>query len=476
MFLGREQELESLNALLRKTTSSLVVCRGRRRIGKSTLIKHFAQKTARFIEFQGLPPVENPRTEDQLKAFTQQLTRQTGIPKLSLSAWDQAFALLASQIRNEKTVVLLDEISWMAAGDRNFAGYLKIAWDTQFKAHDHLVLVVCGSVSAWIQENILNNTGFVGRISLTLTLDPLPLYHCNRFWSEKTDRISSLEKLKILAVTGGVPRYLEEIDTSRSAEQNIHRLMFRKDGFLFSEFGKIFHDIFSPRAPIYRSIVQALGQGPLSLHQVAAKIGKERNGYLAQCLEHLELSGFVKKYPVYAPGAKRASRLHQFRISDNYLRFYLKYVEPVQSQIEQDLYRTAPLQGIIAWDPILGIQFETLVLSNLHALLKLLDIAKDPLSWAGPYFQNETNRHEACQIDLLLQTTHTLYVCEIKRRSAIGPEVIEEVREKIRRLTAPANLTVRMVLIYQGTLSDELIRRRCFDHTISFEEMLKSRV
>jgi uncharacterized protein len=105
-------------------------------------------------------------------------------------------------------LLFFDEISWMGSKDPTFLGKRKNAWDLQFKKNDRLVFVVCGSASSWIEENLLSSTGFVGRISYRLTLEELPLPDCNRFWP---DSIATYEKFKILSVTGGVPKYLEEI-------------------------------------------------------------------------------------------------------------------------------------------------------------------------------------------------------------------------------------------------------------------------
>ena len=123
MFIGRAKELQKLKDLFSKTGASLVVCRGRRRIGKSTLIETFGKTASRYLQFQGLPPRENIQERDQLAAFSGQLSKQTSLPKLTLESWSQAFTVLASQISNEKTVVLFDEISWMAMDSPDFSAY-----------------------------------------------------------------------------------------------------------------------------------------------------------------------------------------------------------------------------------------------------------------------------------------------------------------------------------------------------------------
>ena len=132
--------------------------------------------------------------------------------------------LLDKAIDNRRrTVVLLDEISWMGGYDPDFPGYLKTAWDTMFSRHDKLVLVLCGSVNAWIKKNILDSTGFVGRFSRDYVLGELTLAESAKFWKSAADRLAPREIFDVLAITGGIPRYLEEIDPGLSADENIRR-------------------------------------------------------------------------------------------------------------------------------------------------------------------------------------------------------------------------------------------------------------
>lgn len=215
MFVGRDQYIRDLKRLMRKKTASLVTCRGRRRIGKSTLIREFGKQAARYLELEGLPPRPGLTNGDQLRNFSRQLASQTDLPELALDSWPQAFQLLASALDDRWTVVLMDEISWLGGYDPDFPGHLKRAWDGAFKRHAKLILVLCGSVSTWIDANILNSTGFVGRDSWDIVLDELPLYYCDQFWGPARARVAAAEKLTVLSITGGIPRYLEEVSTLR---------------------------------------------------------------------------------------------------------------------------------------------------------------------------------------------------------------------------------------------------------------------
>jgi len=472
VFVGRDRELRMLKDLFQRRSASLVLCRGRRRIGKSRLIKEFGSSAERFIRLQGLPPGAGTGRRKQLEAFGISLAQQTKVPEMRLTSWPQAFSLLNSQLDDRPTVVLLDEISWMSIGSRDFPGYLKAAWDAEFSDHPNLVLILCGSVSSWIERNILNNTGFVGRVTLTLTLEPLSLAYCNDFWRDAPGRVSSREKLEFLSVTGGVPRYLEEIRPGEPADQAVARLCFNREGVLFSEFDTIWSDLFSRRGPMYRSIVESLVDAPRTLDGLTEAIGTHRCGRMGVYLRDLEVSGFVRKEDGFSVGAERAPRQTTYRLSDCYLRFYLKHIAPRKAQIERGLYSGAALDTIVNWDSILGMQLETLVLNNAVGLCGLLGIVPASVTSIGPYTQNSTRRREACQIDLLIQTRHTAWVCEVKCRSRIEPDVIAEVKEKIRRVCWPRGLSVRTVLVYEGKPSPQLIAEGAFDRMVSFEELL----
>lgn len=473
-YIGRGGEQEEFRRLLQKKTASLVTCQGRRRIGKSRFLAECAQEADHFLSFMGLPPREDMTRQAQLDAFADQLAKQTKAPKVPLDGWPTAFQLLASQLPSSGTLVLLlDEISWMAAGDPDFAGHLKTAWDTQFSRRQRLVLVLCGSVSSWIEENILNNTGFVGRCSWQFRLGPLALPECVKFWGRRGERISTAEKLRLLAVTGGVLRYLEEINPARTAEQNIADLCFNPAGMLFTEFDSIFHDIFTRKAETYREIVRTLVDGPRGVDQISTELDRARGGSLSAALTELELAGFIARDVPFDPetGSSRP-RDARFRLSDNYLRFFLKYVDPVKTRIAKGLLKNIALESLDAWDTIMGLQFENLVHANLDLLLVRIGLDKKLVVNAGPYQQKQTLRREGCQIDLLLRTRRSLYVFEIKFRKRIGGGIVDEVREKVRRLKLPKGQSVRTGLIYCGELDPEIEGRDDFDFLVSAEKLL----
>lgn len=471
MFINRENELKKLNSLFALKKASIVVCKGRRRIGKSRLIEEFGKSAKHYIEIQGLSPYDGITKKDQLSEFSRQLSKSTNLPYLELSSWSQAFSLLNSTIGKQKTIVLLDEISWLAVGDKKFAGQLKIAWDTELKKHKQFVLVLCGSVSSWIDQNILKNTGFLGRVSMTFTIEELSLNHCNKFWT-KTANVSDMEKLKILSVTGGVPKYLEEIDIKQSAEENIKRLCFQKEGYLFNEFNEIFEDSFKNRASTYQKIVEKLSEGYFTAKEISSHLDWKNGGSVSKYLTDLTYSGFIQKCIMYSPGKKTPLRMIKYRLKDNYLRFYLKYIQPNRGKIENDIYEQIAVEHLPEWNTIMGFQFENLVLNNMKTVCKAIGINLSTIKSAAPFFQKQTKMKAACQIDLLIETKYALYVCEIKFRKHIKKEVINQVAKKIVSLKPPKHFTIRPVLIYAGSIEPTIIEEDFFTHIIYFGQLL----
>ncbi|MBS0655999.1 MAG: ATPase [Verrucomicrobia bacterium] len=338
------------------------------------------------------------------------------------------------------------------------------------KKNPQLKLILCGSVSSWIKENILQSKGFVGRVSLTINLDELPIDQANRFWSN-APYISAYEKFKILCVTGGIPRYLEEIDPLVDAEKNIKQLAFSAGGLLVDEFDKIFSDLFGKNAVEYQSIIRTLLHQPRSAEEIATALDIDLSGHLSHKLTVLKECGFlVRDYVWHAK--KRVEKQSKYRLRDNYLRFYLKYIEPKKELIEKRLYQEVDIENLPDWFSIIGLQFENLVLNNLPRIVEKLGISPESLQSASPYFQKPTKAKRGCQVDLLIQTTYTTYLCEIKFGKKIGVEIVPEIIQKIEQLKIPKTISLRPVLIYMGEISKQLIKENFFSKLIAFDELL----
>lgn len=467
-FIGRHKQLSYLKQLLKKNTASLVVIKGRRRIGKSRLAEEFSRQFHKAFMFSGLPPGLKVTALQQRNEFIRQL-RQQKIPSSGSSDWGDLFQELAEYSQSEQVLIVLDEITWMGNLDPTFLGKLKIAWDNYFKKNPKLILIISGSNSAWIEENILSKTGFFGRISLRITLQELPLYYCNEFWYEFKDKVSAYEKLKVLAVTGGVPRYLEEIHPELTAEENIYQLCYQREGVLFNEFEDIFVDLFQKRSQRYKEIIHCLADGKTTVDAIAQALNREKGGDLSDLLSELTQDGFVSRDYSWSIKQGKIGKISRYRLSDNYLRFYLKYILPNRQLIEIDEMPALPN----SWESILGLQFENLVINNRKTLHRLLNIPPAEIVMGNPYLQTATKQHEKCQIDYLVQTRfNTLYVCEIKfSKTEIGSAVINEVQDKISKLVVTKGFSIRPVLIHVNGVSDQVLNKNFFANVIDFSDL-----
>jgi len=474
MFVGRENELKRLEGLWKKSVSSLVTIRGRRRIGKSTLVAEFARRSeARFLKLEGLQPKEGVDNGQQLAAFGKQLARFTRGTKSAPEDWFDAFSRLDKAIVGRgKTVVLLDEISWMGKYDPMFAGELKQAWDNWFSHHPRVIVFLCGSVSAWIDKNIVKSKAFVGRPSMNLTLKELPMNVCSQFWGRQARRTATREMLDVLSVTGGVPEYLENIDPSLSADDNIRNLCYRPGALLVDEFEDIFNDSVDENLGMKKSILKSLVNGPMVGEDVAAAVGVEYNGHVTANLAELETAGFVSRDNGVNPATGKDTKIVRWRISDNYTRFYLKYIEPNLGMIGKDAYRFVSLDQLPEWDSILGLQFECLILNNLDLLLPAIGLERALLTSAAPYRQNKTARMKGCQVDLVIQTSKCVYCVEIKRQNSIGEKVVRECEEKFCSLKVKRSRTVRPVLVYDGELSRRVPADAYFSFIVSADRLM----
>lgn len=476
-FYGRSRELTLLNNLLDKKTASFVVIKGRRRIGKSRLIEEFA-KGHRFYKLEGLAPRKGVTAQSQREQFSKQLAKHFNVPVKADDWWDLLW-FLADKTKKGRAIVLLDEISWMGSEDPDFLGKLKAVWDDHFKKNPNLIFILCGSVSTWIDKNILSSTGFAGRQSLLLTLKELPLYVCNEFWGASKQNISSYEKFKLLTVTGGIPRYLEEMNPKIPAEENIRRLCFENTGILFKEFDQIFSDAVMTEAKSYKQIVSYLAERAFADRgAIAAAIGMEVGGVISDYLENLGEAGFVARDYTWSLKNGEISKLSYYRLKDNYLRFYLKYIFPNKAKIENGLFEKKSITGLPGWDTIMGFQFENLVISNHESIINLIGIRAEDVIFANPFFQKKTLKQSGCQIDYMIQTKfNTAYVCEIKfSRFEITPAVIQEVSDKISKLKLPRYFSYRPVLIHVNGVREDVVDSEYFAKIIDFGSLFEDTI
>ncbi len=426
------------------------------------------------IEARDPPRAGNPM---QLAAFAADLSRDTGITGFSFHNWNTAFNALGALAQDKQWVILLDEITWLAKYSEECLAELKVFIDRYIHGSGNR-LIICGSVSQWIEQQINESDLFVGRISKKIRLAPLALPDCAEFWAGR--EVSSREILTALCVVGGVPRYLEEINALQSAEWNVQKLCFDPSGYMVHELPNLIKSSFINAAredslERYIDILASLSEQGKTLADISAAIRVENNESLKNNLSGLALSGIVSENPSWNLKNKALNKrnLH-YRIEDPYTRFYIKYIRPNLNEIEKGLYRNVTLKQLPSWEAIRGFQFESLVNQcMIPTIIRKLKLTGVPIRRSGPYFQKATAQRRAVQIDYLLQTDEALYVCETKFRKRIEPSVIDEVKEKIQRLETAPDMTIRRVLLYSGERADALTASIYFDHQISIDDLLR---
>lgn len=474
-FIGREAELEKLHDLFKKKTASLITIKGRRRIGKTRLIEEFARGEP-FLRFTGLASAEGVTSQSQRDEFARLLAEQTNLPEIKTDDWAKLFSLLAEKVKTGRQIILFDEITWMANDDATFLSKLKNAWEIHYQKNPRLILILCGSISAWIEKNILSSTGYFGRISKKITLRELPLYQCNQLLNTLGFHRSAYEKFLLLSLTGGIPWYIELINPAQSAADNIKSLCFDVDGVLVNEHRYIFHDLFENRGDIYEKITRLLASRILEYQDIATGIHYTSSGLLSDYLNDLIEAGYIHRSFSWEIKTGKEKKISLYRLSDNYLRFYYKYIEPKLNLIVKGQYQSISITSLPSWNSIVGFQFESLVLNNRELIQKKLRLSPEDIVADGIYYQRETKQHAGCQIDYLIQTrTNTLFVCEIKfSQHELKTAVIQEVKDKIKKLSIPRNFVCIPVLIHVNGVSDEVSDANYFFETIDFSEFLET--
>ena len=253
------------------------------------------------------------------------------------------------------------------------------------------------------------------------------------------------------------------------------RRCFEKGGELFKDFDSIFSPMLGESVELKRSVLASLVGGPKSGVELAESLGAGNNGRFSELLRDLKEGGFIDGDSGKNPATGGESRVAKYRLRDNYVRFYLKYVLPRKSEIDRGVFRYASLDQLPEWDAIRGLQFENLIVNNYRELLPYLHLGNSIVESAAPYRNARTVRgsgQKGVQIDLLVQTACTAYVVEIKRMKHIGSEIEAEVRDKVKRLPLREGMSVRPVLVYEGELAPVVSGRGYFDSIIPAWKLL----
>lgn len=475
-FIGRKSELNRLDGLRKKKTPSLVVVKGRRRVGKSRLISYFASKqsTGRLWDFAGLAPQDGMNDQSQRDHFAHQLATHLKVHPFTFADWTDALLNLSSHTK-PGDIILFDEISWMGSKDPSFIPKLKAWWDKQQLP---IIVVFCGSVSTWIEENILKSTAFFGRINLTITLEPLPIPDANMLLRSYGFQGSDYDTYKLLSILGGIPWYLEQVTPGQTVDSLIKQLCFEKDGLLVTEFDRIFHDLFGNKGTSYKKILDSLKDGVKNLAEIRKAVDYAHSGKLSNLVDHLIIAGFVQKQNIWSFKTNKILKQSLYRICDPYMRFYLKLIEPQRNKIDLDGFQNSSISSLPGFEAHIGLQLENLLLQNRNLLLKSIGINQTDIIASGPFRQIKTTTKQGCQIDYLIQTnTKNIFICEFKfKLRELGVEVISQVQEKIKALKVPKGFATIPVLFHIGGVSANTSTSEYFYRIIDISDFLEDKI
>jgi len=442
--IGRERECEELKWAYESKRSELVILYGRRRIGKTFLVRRFFNDRYTFY-YVG---AHRQKKNVQLQNFREMLIRYSGkndIPQLT--TWHEAFLQLEAyleQCNDERKVLFFDEMPWVDTQGSEFVDELEYFWSNWVQQRDDIMLVACGSATSWMKDKIEDNQGGLhNRITHRIYLRPFYLNECKTYLREHGFDWDDYQILQCYMLFGGVPYYLSLLRPYLSLPENVDALVFRRGGDLSNEFDEIYNALFN-KADRYIAIVKLLStkrQG-FTRKEIAKATGFGGGG-LTKMLDNLERCDFILSYAQF--GNKNKQTL--YRLSDFYTLFYFSYVEGNRSQDEQYWQHHFADRSVAAWQ---GFTFEELCLRHLPLIKQGLGIsgmATEASAWR--YVPQKDEQRKGAQVDLVIKRADKItHLVEMK--FAETPFVITKTYEK--QLNDRKSLFMEMAKVSHGVV------------------------
>lgn len=410
MIIGREKEQHDLLRLLEQEEPQFCVVYGRRRVGKTFLVREtFANRFA--FQHTGLA---NAGKSDQLREFRESL-RAAGMqhPKTPKS-WYEAFGLLQehlSTLSAGKKVIFIDELSWLDTPKSNFISALEHFWNGWATARNEkdIVLIVCGSATSWLVNKIVKNRGGLhNRLTMKIYVQPFTLQECQQYAEHLRLEFSKRDLLEAYMVMGGIPYYWSFLRRGMSLAQNIDRLFFSMDAPLSDEYDALYASLFRNPAP-HIAIITALAKknsGMLRKELLDATHFAD-NTTFSQAMQELEQCNFIRRYLAF--GKKERDTVYQ--LMDNYTLFYFRFIAENHHHDEYYWSHSIDTQQHTAWA---GFAFERVCLWHLPQMKRALGI-DGVITSAQSWQTKATDEHSGAQIDLLIdRNDNIINLCEMK--------------------------------------------------------------
>ena len=409
MLIGRTKEKQLLVDALHEEYSQFIAVYGRRRVGKTFLIREAYDYTFDF-QFTGAAKLT---ARKQLVRFRRALKEHGQKDTPELTNWGDAFSELKRLINGLKTgkkVVFLDELPWMDAPRSGFLSELESFWNGWASARKDIVFVVCGSSTSWMVKKIIKNKGGLhNRLSHRISLKPFPLGLCEQLAQSRGLVFSRKQLLEAYMVFGGVPYYWSLLQKGASVTQEIDRLIFSPDGELNDEFEMLYASLFKKPEPYIR-VIELLARKKMGMTrmELLAAGGFEDNGSFSDILKDLEWCGFIRSYSMM--GYKKKSDL--FQLIDHYTLFYYEYID---GQRQGANYWKSML-GTPKYNTWCGLAFERTCLWHIDQIKKQLGISgilTNEYAWRCS--GDESKNLRGVQIDLLIDRSDGIIdICEMK--------------------------------------------------------------
>lgn len=408
--IGRHNEKKLLQEAIESGKPELIALFGRRRVGKTFLIRKHLSKSLVF-EFVG---TRDARLPQQLENFNKALGKAIGNTKIyqTPASWSDAFDQLSHyltpKLAEGRAVVFLDELPWLDTHKSGFLPAFDHWWNSWGTGQSNLMVVICGSAASWMIQHVVNNRGGLhNRITRKIRLLPFDLKETEEFLHALTVNMDRYQILQLYMVMGGIPHYLKEVKKGESSTQAIDRICFTKDGLLASEFNNLYHSLFDD-ASRHLAVVRVLaGNNPgLTRSEIIDKTGLSSGGTITGILEKLIESGFVTDWQPYDKKLKDTI----YKLGDEFTHFYLKFTEKKKSSGEGIWQSFSTGQSWKSWS---GVAFERVCLKHILQLKRELGIQSiytEESAWR--YLPKKGN---GAQIDLLLdRKDFVINLCEMK--------------------------------------------------------------
>ncbi len=329
MIVGREQECNLLQDIWNSDQAALIALYGRRRVGKTHLIRNLFGKEKHYIEITGS---KDGALADQLHNFIDGFSEcfAPGFELKPPTSWRKAFTMLTQKFGeispNERITLFLDELPWLATPKSRLLQNLDYFWNRHWSKLRNLRVIVCGSAASWMLDKLINaKGGLYNRVTQTLLLKPFTLLQAEKFLQYLKVNYTRKQILDLYMITGGIPFYLNQVKRSKSVVQNINDLCFRQDGLLYGEFTRLFASLFK-ESDHHFEIVKTLAAKPqgMSANELSQKLKLTFGGRFSKKLSELEVTGFIKKF---VPLGKK-QRDSYYQLIDEYSLFYLNWIYP----------------------------------------------------------------------------------------------------------------------------------------------------